>query len=195
MVCVGKKAPDFSCQAAIKEEIVNVTLKDFDGKYKLIFFYPLDFTFVCPTELHAFQDRLSDFQDRNVQVLGASVDSVDSHLKWLQTPKNKGGIEGVSYPLLSDVSRAIIRDYGVLCDDENVAFRGMFLLDKDNVVQSMQINNLSIGRSIDEVLRLIDALQFVEEHGQVCPANWSKGDKAMTPNEQGLNEYFGDSSS
>lgn len=192
MICVGKKAPDFSCEAVINKQIKKVSLADFDGKYKVIFFYPLDFTFVCPTELHSFNSLLPEFQARNVQVLGVSVDSVYSHLAWLNTPKNKGGIEGIAYPLLSDINKTIAKEYGVLDDCQGIAFRGVFVLDKENIVQSFTINNLSLGRNIEEVVRIIDALQFVEEHGQVCPANWTVGDKAMKPTSEGLKEYFGE---
>ena len=192
MICVGKKAPDFSCDAVINKQIKKVKLSDFDGKYKVIFFYPLDFTFVCPTELHAFNELLPEFEKRNVQVLGVSVDSAFSHLAWLNTPKNKGGIEGIAYPLLSDINKTIAKEYGVLDDCEGVAFRGVFILDKDNIVQSITINNLSLGRNIAEFVRIIDALQFVEKHGQVCPANWSAGEKAMKPTSEGLEEYFGE---
>jgi len=192
MICIGKKAPDFACEAVINKKIKKISLADFDGKYKVIFFYPLDFTFVCPTELHAFNELLPEFEKRNAQVLGVSVDSAYSHLAWLNTPKNKGGIEGVSYPILSDINKTIAKDYGVLDDCEGVAFRGVFILDKDNIVQSIMVNNLGLGRNIAEFVRLIDALQFVEKYGQVCPANWASGDKAMKPTSEGLEEYFGE---
>lgn len=190
---IGKKAPPFSCQAAIQDHITdNVCLENYDGKYKVIFFYPQDFTFVCPTELHAFQEKLPEFEKRNVQVIGCSVDSPATHKQWLKTPKKQGGIEGITYPLLADVNKQMSRDYGVLDESSGLAFRGVFILDKDNVVQSMTVNNMSLGRNVDELLRTIDALQFVEEHGQVCPANWNTGDKAMDANEQGVKEYFKD---
>jgi peroxiredoxin (alkyl hydroperoxide reductase subunit C) len=188
---IGKKAPRFSCQAAIQDSIKDeVCLENYDGKYKVIFFYPQDFTFVCPTELHAFQDKLSEFEKRNVQVIGCSVDSPLTHAKWLKTPKMQGGIQGITYPLLADTSKQMCRDYGVLDEQSGVAFRGVFILDKDNVVQSLTINNMSLGRNIDEILRIIDALQFAENHGQVCPANWNNGDKAMDANEEGVRAYF-----
>ena len=192
MICVGKEAPSFNCQAVINKQIKEVSLQDFDGKYKVIFFYPLDFTFVCPTELHAFQELLSEFEKRNTQVLGVSVDSAYSHLAWLNTPKAKGGIEGITYPILSDINKEISKAYGVLDECQGVAFRGVFVLDKDNIVQSITINNLSLGRNIPEFVRLIDALQFVEKHGQVCPANWNSGQKAMDPTSEGVQTYFGD---
>ena len=187
MVCINKKAPNFDCQAVINKQIKNISLNDFDGKYKVIFFYPLDFTFVCPTELHAFQQLLPEFEKRNTQVLGVSVDSAYSHLAWLNTPKE----EGITYPVLSDIHKTIAKEYGVLDECQGIAFRGVFILDKNNIVQSITVNNLSLGRNIDEFLRVIDALQFVEKHGQVCPANWNTGKKAMDPTTEGLETYFG----
>ncbi len=190
---IGKKAPNFTCQAAIQDHITdNVCLENYDGKYKVIFFYPQDFTFVCPTELHAFQEKLPEFEKRETQVIGCSVDSSATHEQWLKTPKNQGGIEGITYPLLADVNKKMCRDYGVLDEESGLAFRGVFILDKNNVVQSTTINNMSLGRNVDELLRIIDALQFVEKHGQVCPANWNSGDKAMDANEKGVKEYFKD---
>jgi len=191
MVSIGKKAPDFSCEAVINKKIEKVTLGSFKGKYKVVFFYPLDFTFVCPTELHAFQNRLSEFEKRNTQVVGVSIDSVFSHMAWLNKPKAQGGIEGITYPLISDINKTMSRDYGVLDESQGIAFRGLFLLDKDDCVQSMVMNNLGLGRSINEVLRLVDALQHVEKYGEVCPADWSSGKKAMKPTDEGLKEYFG----
>jgi len=190
MTCIGNKAPDFNCEAVVKKQIKTVSLDDFKGKYKVVFFYPLDFTFVCPTELHAFQDKLAEFEKRNTHLLGVSIDSVYSHLAWLNTPKNKGGIEGITYPLLSDIKKTISTDYGVLDEEAGVALRGLFILDKDDCVQSMTVNNLSLGRNVDEVIRTIDALQHVENHGEVCPANWNKGEKAMKPDAQGLDDFF-----
>jgi len=190
MICVGKKGPNFNCQAVVDGQIKTISLSDFEGKYKVIFFYPLDFTFVCPTELHAFQELLPEFEKRNTQLLGVSVDSVYSHLAWLKTPRAKGGIEGVSYPLISDINKTISKEYGVLDESQGVALRGVFILDKDNCIQSLTVNNLSLGRNIHEFVRLIDALQHVEKYGQVCPANWNLGEKAMNPTNKGLAEYF-----
>jgi len=190
MACIGNKAPDFNCEAVIKKQIKKVSLDDFKGKYKVVFFYPLDFTFVCPTELHAFQDKLTEFEKRDTQVLGVSIDSVYSHLAWLNTPKNKGGVEGITYPLLSDIKKTVSTDYGVLDEEAGVALRGLFILDKDNCIQSMTVNNLSLGRNVNEVIRTIDALQHVEKYGEVCPANWNKGEKAMKPDVQGVDDYF-----
>jgi len=191
MVCVGKSAPDFCCDAVIDSQIKKVTLKDFGDKYKLIFFYPLDFTFVCPTELHALQENKHEFEKRNTQVIGVSVDSPFSHLAWLEQPKNKGGICGVNFPLIADINKCMAKSYGVLNEEEGVALRGAFLLDKNNIVQYAAINNLPLGRSISELLRIVDALQHVEKAGEVCPANWTSGARAMKADQKGLQEYFG----
>ncbi len=188
---VGKPAPLFSCKAIVEGQIKDVSLADVQGM-KVLFFYPLDFTFVCPTELHAFQDAHADFKARNTTLLGISVDSVYSHLTWLEQPKAQGGIQGITYPLLSDISRSVSRAYDVLDEDEGVAYRALFIIDKDNIIQSMQLNNLSFGRNINEVLRLIDAVQFVEKHGEVCPANWTVGQKGMDPSRAGVVDYFKD---
>ena len=189
---IGKKAPTFSCQAAMQDNIKNnVCLEHYAGKYKVIFFYPADFTFVCPTELHAFQDRLQDFHARETEVVGCSVDSHFTHLAWVNTPKNKGGIEGVTYPLVSDLNKSIARDFHVLNEAEGIAFRGLYLIDKKGIIRHQLINDLPIGRSVDEALRVIDALIFHEKHGDVCPANWKSGDKSMQPTQEGLSTYFG----
>jgi peroxiredoxin 2/4 len=192
MALVGKKAPDFSAKAVVKGEIVNeFKLSSLQGKYVVLFFYPLDFTFVCPTEIHAFQDKLSAFAERNTEVVGVSTDSHFSHLAWLNTPKAVGGIEGVQYPLVADFNKTIARDYEVLVEDAGVALRGLFLIDQNGVVQHSVINNLSLGRNIDEALRMVDALQYTEKHGEVCPANWNEGSKAMKATQDGLKTYFG----
>jgi len=192
MVLVNKAAPDFNAKAVTKKCVVeNFRLSDFKGKkYVVLFFYPLDFTFVCPTELHAFQEKLEEFTKRNVEVIGVSTDSWFSHLAWLNVPRKQGGIEGVDYTLVSDFTKQIAKDYDVLIEEEGVALRGLFLIDKNGIVQHQLVNNLPLGRSVDEVLRLVDALQFTEKHGEVCPANWQKGQKAMNPNEKGLKEFF-----
>jgi peroxiredoxin (alkyl hydroperoxide reductase subunit C) len=190
MSLVGKKAPPFKAKAVVNGQIVDMSLSDFAGKYLLFFFYPLDFTFVCPTELHAFQEKLKEFEKRNAQVVGCSIDSPFSHLAWLNTPKTKGGIEGISYPLVSDIHKSIARDYEVLKEDEGIAYRGLFLMDRNGVVRHQLINDLPLGRSVDEAIRLLDALIFHEQHGEVCPANWKSGSKAMKPTDQGLAEYF-----
>jgi len=192
MSLIGKKAPDFTAKAVIKGEIVdNFTLSQHQGKYVVLFFYPLDFTFVCPTELHAFQEKLAEFEKRDVQVIGVSTDSHFSHLAWLNTPKSQGGIEGVAYPLVADFNKTISRDFDVLLEADGVALRGLFLLDKTGVVHHAVLNNLPLGRSVDEALRMVDALQHFEKHGEVCPANWNVGEKSMKADQSGLKAYFG----
>ena len=158
--------------------------------YILLFFYPLDFTFVCPTELHAFQEKLGEFEKRGAQIIGCSVDSTFSHLAWVNTPKTKGGIEGVTYPLVADLNKNIARDYQVLNEEAGIAFRGLFLMDKDHIIRHQLVNDLPLGRSVDEALRLLDALIFHEENGEVCPANWQKGKKSMKPTQEGIATYF-----
>lgn len=187
---IGKLAPHFSCKAVINNEIKDVSLDDYKNQVKVVFFYPLDFTFVCPTELHAFQDALSEFEKRKTAVLGISVDSVYSHMAWLEQPKEQGGIAGVTFPLLSDLSKSISRAFDVLDEQEGIAFRALFIIDKNNIIQSMQINNLSLGRNVNEVLRLVDAIEFVETHGEVCPANWSLGKEGLKPTHAGVVDYF-----
>ncbi len=190
MTLVGKKAPQFTSQAVIRGKCSNLSLADYNGKYVVLFFYPLDFTFVCPTELHAFEERLADFAKRDAQVIGCSIDSVFCHTAWLNTPKTQGGIQGITYPIVADIHKAISRAYDVLNEEEGVAYRGLFLIDKKGVIRHLLVNDLPLGRSVDEALRLLDALIFHETHGEVCPANWKAGERAMKPNEQGLTSYF-----
>lgn len=188
---VGKKAPSFAAKACKGNQMLEqLSLEEMKGKYVVLFFYPLDFTFVCPTELHAFQEKLAEFHAKGAEVIGCSVDSHFSHQAWLQTPIAKGGIQGVEYPLLADLNKTICRDYGVLCEEEGIAFRGLFLIDKQGIVRHQLINDLPLGRSVDEALRILDALIFFEKHGEVCPANWKKGEKAMKPTQLGLEHYF-----
>jgi len=190
-VLVGKKAPDFHLKAVVKGKIENqFSLSSLRGKYVVLFFYPLDFTFVCPTELHAFQERLGEFENREAQVIGCSVDSCFSHTAWLNTPRSKGGIEGVQYPILSDINKRVCRDYDVLKEDEGIAYRGLFLIDKEGIVRHQIVNDLPLGRSVDEALRMIDALVFFENNGEVCPADWKQGKKSMKATPEGLSEYF-----
>lgn len=188
---IGKKAPKFVAKAVAKNRIFeSFSLEDFQGKYVVFFFYPLNFTFVCPTELHAFQEKLEEFEKRDAVVVGCSVDSWPSHYAWLSLPKEKGGIEGIDYPLVSDINKTIARDYGVLKEDEGIAYRGLVILDKEGYVRHHLINDLPLGRSVDEVIRMLDAMIFHEKHGEVCPANWKKGSKSMKPTQKGLLEYF-----
>ncbi|APJ02701.1 peroxiredoxin [Silvanigrella aquatica] len=189
-VLVGRQAPNFKADAVVNGDFKEVSLSDFKGKkYVALFFYPLDFTFVCPTELHAFQEKAEEFAKRDVELMGCSIDSKFSHYAWLSTPKNKGGIEGVKYTLLSDIHRTIARDYDVLSDG-GVAFRGFFLIDKSGVVRHQLVNDLPLGRNVDEALRLVDALQHFEKHGEVCPANWNKGKDAMKATKEGVSNYL-----
>lgn len=190
-VLVGKPAPDFKAKAIVNGQIVNdFSLLHFRGQNIVLFFYPLDFTFVCPTELHAFQERLEEFEKRKAQVIGCSIDSCYTHLAWLNTPKNKGGIEGIDYPLISDINKTIAKDYDVLMHQEGIAYRGLFLIDKEGVVRHQVVNDLPLGRSVDEAIRILDALVYFENHGEVCPANWQQGQKTFKPSYEGLEDYF-----
>lgn len=205
-VLVGKKAPSFSAPAVVNggEFIENFSLDQFLGKkYVLFYFYPADFTFVCPTEIIAFQEKIEEFERRNVAVVGCSVDSKYSHWKWLQTELKDGGIKGVKYPLVADNSMTIAENYDVLAgtweysEDGDVrfegapeAYRGLFLIDREGVVRHQLVNDMPLGRSIEEALRLIDALQFSEEYGSVCPANWHKGDKALKETQESISSYL-----
>jgi peroxiredoxin (alkyl hydroperoxide reductase subunit C) len=202
---VGRKAPNFSATAVVGgyEIVKNFSLEQFIGKkYVILFFYPKDFTFVCPTEILAFHERLSDFERKNVALVGCSTDSEFAHFAWLETPRERGGINGVTFPLVADINGTIVGDYGVAAGEcierdgkcvvtgEFVALRGLFLIDKGGVVQHCVINNMSLGRSVDEALRMVDALQHVEKFGEVCPANWRSGQIAMRPTHDGLREFF-----
>lgn len=190
-VLVDKQAPDFTATAVLgNNEIKDVTLSEINkGKYVAVFFYPLDFTFVCPSELIAFDHRLDEFKKRNVEVVGVSIDSQFTHLAWKNTPVEKGGIGQVGYTLVADVKHEIAKAYDVESAG-GVAFRGTFLIDKSGIVQHQVINNLPLGRDVDELLRVIDALQFTEEHGEVCPAGWKKGAKGMKASTAGVAEYL-----
>lgn len=190
-VLVGKPAPAFKAKAVVNGHIVNdFSLHHYRGKNVVFFFYPLDFTFVCPTELHAFQERLEEFEKRNTQVVGCSVDSCYSHLAWLNTSRKKGGIEGVAYPLVADLNKTIARDYDVLMEHEGIAYRGLFLIDREGIVRHQIVNDLPLGRSVDEALRILDALLYFETHGEVCPANWQHGKQTFIPSNEGLEKYF-----
>ena len=187
---VTKEAPDFSAQAVLPDNsFAELKLSSHRGKYVVLFFYPLDFTFVCPSEIIAFDKAVAKFEERNCQVIGVSVDSHFTHLAWKETPRDKGGIGNVQYPLVADLSKNISREYGVLLGEE-VSLRGLFLIDKDGIVQHALVNNLPLGRNVDEALRLLDALQYTEQHGEVCPANWQQGEDAMTPSAEGVASYL-----
>jgi peroxiredoxin (alkyl hydroperoxide reductase subunit C) len=205
-VLVGKKAPHFSVPAVINggETVQNFSLQQYEGKkYVVFFFYPADFTFVCPTEIIAFQDKIKEFEDRNVAVVGCSVDSEFSHWKWLQTPLKEGGIQGVKFPLVADQSMTIAENYDVLAGEYDVndegmsvfkgtprAYRGLFLIDKDGLVRHQLVNDMPLGRSVDEALRMVDALQFNEKYGEVCPADWHKGDVGLKATQEGIASFL-----
>lgn len=206
-VLVGKKAPQFKSHAVLNggDIVDNFSLEQYLGnKYVIFYFYPADFTFVCPTEIIAFQEKIEEFEKRNVVVVGCSTDSEYSHWKWLQTELKDGGIKGVKYPLVADTSKSISENFDVLAGnyhfDESgevsfegtpMAYRGLFLIDKDGIVRHQVVNDMPLGRSIEEALRLIDALQYYEENGEVCPADWHKGDEALKPTQDGVADYLG----
>lgn len=206
MSLVGKKAPVFTAPAVLNgnQVVDNFSLSDFKGeKYVLFFFYPKDFTFVCPTEIIAFQNKLSEFEKRDVAVVACSTDSEFSHWAWLNTEKNRGGIKGVKFPIVADISKTISMNFGVLAgeydyddegkavfDGEAVAYRGLFIIDKDGVVRHELINDMPLGRSVDEALRTVDALKHFEQYGEVCPANWKEGEKAMDASSEGVAAYL-----
>jgi len=205
-VLIGKKAPSFNAPAVVNggEFVDEFSLDQFVGKkYVLFYFYPADFTFVCPTEIIAFQEKIKDFEERNVAVIGCSVDSKHSHWKWLQTELKDGGIKGVKYPLVADSTMTIAENYDVLAGTWDYteegealfvgvpeAYRGLFLIDKEGVVRHQIVNDMPLGRSIEEALRMVDALQYSEEHGEVCPANWQKGDRALKENAESIASYL-----
>jgi peroxiredoxin (alkyl hydroperoxide reductase subunit C) len=190
-VLVGKPAPDFTAPAVMPDNSINdkFKLSELRGKYVMLFFYPLDFTFVCPTELVAFNHRLAEFKKRNCEVVSVSVDSKFSHVAWKNTPEDKGGVGQLQYPMVSDMTKSISKDYDVLLDG-GIALRGTFLIDKNGIVKHQVVNDLPLGRNIDEALRMLDALQHVETNGEVCPAGWNKGKAAMKPNAAGISGFL-----
>ena len=191
-VLVTQAAPDFKVSAVLANGSFqdDFTLSQYRGKYVLLFFYPLDFTFVCPTEIIAFSDRVGEFEALGVQVIGVSVDSHFSHLAWRNLPRNQGGIGDVKYPLASDLNKQIARDYDVLLDG-GVALRGTFLIDREGVVRHQVVNDLPLGRSVDEALRMVKALQYFETNGEVCPADWKEGNRTIKPGVESSKEFFG----
>ncbi len=188
---VTKEAPDFTAQAVMPDNAIkeDFTLSSYRGKYVVLFFYPLDFTFVCPTEILAFDKAVETFKAKNAEVIGVSIDSQFTHAAWRNTPVDKGGIGEVTFPLVADLDKNISRSYGVLFD-EAVALRGLFLIDKEGIVRHCVINDLPLGRSVPEAIRMLDALQFTEANGEVCPANWSEGDDGMEPDAAGVASYL-----
>lgn len=186
---VGLEAPAFKGQAVENGQFREISNEDYKGKWLILFFYPLDFTFVCPTEILAFSDRIEEFKALNADILGVSVDSHYTHLAWTEKPRDEGGISELQYPLLSDLGKTVTTDYGILTGP-GVALRGLFIVDPDGIIQHATINNLAVGRSVDETLRVLKAFQFVKEHGEVCPANWQPGGASMKPDWSGSKEYF-----
>lgn len=192
-ILVGKKAPDFTAAAVLANGDINSAFNlhnELKGKFGIVFFYPLDFTFVCPSELIALDKRIAEFEARNTLVMGVSIDSQFTHAAWRNTPVANGGIGAVSYPLIADVNHSICQAYGVEHPTAHVALRGAFLIDKNGVVRSQIVNDLPLGRNIDELLRLVDALEFHEKHGEVCPAGWTKGKSAIKPTAEGIATYL-----
>jgi peroxiredoxin (alkyl hydroperoxide reductase subunit C) len=189
---VGNVAPDFEAEAVFDQEFVKIKLSDYIGKkYVVVFFYPLDFTFVCPTEITAFSDKYSEFEKLNTEVLAVSTDSVFSHLAWIQTDRKSGGLGELKYPLISDITKTISKAFHVLIADQGVALRGLFIIDKEGVIQHATVNNLAIGRSVEETLRTLQAVQYVQDNpDEVCPAGWKPGEKTMKPDSKLSKEYF-----
>ncbi len=187
---VQNQAPDFTAQAVMKDGTVKeIKLSDYRGKHLVLFFYPLDFTFVCPTEIIALSDRIDEFKARKAEVIGVSVDSHFAHIAWRNTPRKDGGIGEVNYPLVSDLDKSISRKYGVLVEKPGIALRGLFIIDREGRLRHITINDLPLGRNVDEVLRVLDAIQFNEKYGEVCPVNWKKGEEGMKPDQAGLKAY------
>lgn len=186
---VGQPAPGFKLESVHHGNFGHLSLEDYKGKWLIVFFYPLDFTFVCPTEILAFSDRLAEFQKIGAEVVGVSIDSKFTHLAWMEKPRKQGGIEGLGYPLLADLNKVMAADYGVLAE-AGVAMRGLFIIDPDGIIQHATINNLAVGRSVDEALRVLQAFQYVRQHGEVCPADWVPGGKSMKADWKGSKEYF-----
>ena len=190
---VGQEAPDFTATAVVDQEFETIKLSDYrgKGKYVVLFFYPLDFTFVCPTEITAFSDRYKEFESLNTEILGVSVDSEFSHLAWIQTDRKSGGIGDLNYPLLSDIKKEISAAYNVLDPEAGIALRGLFIIDREGIIQYATINNLAFGRNVDETLRTLQAIQYVQVHpDEVCPAGWKPGDKTMNPDPIKSKEFF-----
>ncbi|KZC10041.1 PREDICTED: peroxiredoxin 1 [Dufourea novaeangliae] len=187
-----KRAPSFQGTAVVNGEFKDISLSDYKGKYLVLFFYPLDFTFVCPTEIIAFSDRANEFEKIGCKLIAASTDSHFSHLAWVNTPRKQGGLGEMNIPLLADKSAKIARDYGVLDEESGIPFRGLFIIDDKQNLRQVTINDLPVGRSVDETLRLVQAFQYTDKHGEVCPAGWKPGKKTMKPDVVGSKEYFKD---
>ena len=187
---VGSQAPDFKGVSVLNGDFNDITSADYRGKWVVLFFYPLDFTFVCPTEITAFSDRYEEFKALGAEVIGVSVDSQFSHLAWTQQERNQGGLGNINYPLLADITKTVSRDYGVLLEDAGVSLRGLFILNPEGGLEYQVVHNLGFGRSVDETLRVLEAIQFTRENGEVCPAGWTKGAKTIKPAPTDSQEYF-----
>lgn len=188
---VNHTAPDFTATAVMDKEFTTITLSEYRGKYVILFFYSLDFTFVCPTEIIAFSDRYEEFSELNTEILAVSVDSEFSHLAWIETERQSGGVGKIKYPLVSDIKQEISAAYNVLDPDNGIALRGLFIIDKDGIIQHATINNLAFGRNVDEALRTLQAIQYVQSHpDEVCPVGWQPGDKTLTPDPVKSKEFF-----
>ncbi|KAJ3614463.1 hypothetical protein NHX12_018035 [Muraenolepis orangiensis] len=187
---IGKPAPDFKATAVVNGEFKDVSLSDYKGKYVILFFYPLDFTFVCPTEIVAFSDRAEEFRKLGCEVIGASTDSQFSHLAWINTPRKQGGLGPMNIPLLADLNHSISKDYGVLVPDQGIAYRGLFVIDDKGILRQITINDLPVGRSVDETLRLVQAFQHTDKFGEVCPAGWKPGKDTIVPDVKKSKEFF-----
>lgn len=187
---LAKPAPNFTGTAVINGQFKNIKLDDFKGKYLVLFFYPLDFTFVCPTEIIAFSDRVEEFKKIGCEVVAASCDSHFCHLAWVNTPRNQGGLGQMNIALLADKSATIAKSYGVYNEETGIPFRGLFIIDDKGILRQVTINDLPVGRSVDETIRLVQAFQFTDKNGEVCPANWKPGSKSMKPDPKGAQEYF-----
>lgn len=188
---VGQEAPDFTATAVVDQEFQTIKLSEYRGKYVVLFFYPLDFTFVCPTEITAFSDRYEEFSKLGTEILGVSVDSEFSHLAWIQTDRKSGGVGDLNYPLVSDIKKEISAAYNVLDPEAGIALRGLFIIDKEGIIQHATVNNLAFGRNVDEALRTLQAIQYVQSHpDEVCPAGWTPGDKTMNPDPVKSKEFF-----
>lgn len=189
-LCVGQEAPDFAAMAVVDKQFKQIKLSDYRGKNVVLFFWPLDFTFVCPTEIVAFHEKCSAFAERNTALIGVSTDSQFTHLAWQNTPRAEGGLGDIAFPMVADLTHDISRSYGVLIEDKGIAFRGLFLVDKEGVLRHMLVNDLPLGRDVDEALRMVDALTFFEQNGEVCPANWRPGEKTIKPDPKNSKTFF-----
>ena len=192
---IGHRSPEFSVQAVVDGKISTISSLDLLGKYVLLFFYPNDFSFICPTEMHALQDSLHEFKKRRVEVIAASVDSIQTHMAWLTRPRERGGIEGITFSIVSDFKKELARAYCILDEQAGVCLRGVFLLDRDSIVQYGAVNNLNVGRNVGELLRVADAVQFTEKHGELCPMDWTPGTRTVSPTHEGKIRYYGPAAS